>query len=103
MNEIERLKEENKNRKDDLLSDDGENKISKLLTNWKTEKYDVLHNITVLESKAMKLAITPIQTDKTKESVLSSYVIAKSNETEKQYFNNKILILYVNPYYSVFI
>ena len=29
MNVIERLKEENKNREDDLLSDDGENKTSK--------------------------------------------------------------------------
>ena len=72
--EIERLKEEVKNYKDELLDRllDGEAKIYKLLTDLEYEKNDVLHDITVLESKLIKLGITSLQIGKTKESVLSS-------------------------------
>ena len=37
------------------------------------KKHDALHDITVLESKLIKLGITPIQINKIKESGLSSY------------------------------
>ena len=36
------------------------------------KKHDALHDIIVLESKLIKLGITPIQINETKESVLSS-------------------------------
>ena len=36
------------------------------------KKHDTLHDITMLESKLMKLGIAPMQIDKIKESVLSS-------------------------------
>ena len=35
-------------------------------------KNNALHDITILESKIIKLGITPAQIDKIKESVLSS-------------------------------
>ena len=47
VNKVERLKEEVKNDKDELL--DGETKILKLLTDSKFEKIDTLHDIAVLE------------------------------------------------------
>ena len=53
INEIERLKEEVKNNKDELLDRllDGKTKISKLLTDLKYEKHDTLPDITILETK----------------------------------------------------
>ena len=56
-NEIERLKEEVKNNEDRLL--DGETKIFKLLTGLEYEKHDALDNVVVLESKLIKLEISP--------------------------------------------
>ena len=53
-NEIEKLKEiKNK-------ENDGETKISKLLTDLEYKKHDTLHVTTILESKLIKLEITPI-------------------------------------------
>ena len=69
INEIERLKEEFKNNEDILL--DGETKILKLLTNLEHEKHDALDNIVELESKLIKLEISPKQNDRIKNSVLS--------------------------------
>ena len=69
INEIERLKEEFKNNEDILL--DGETKILKLLTNLEHEKHDALDNIVELESKLIKLEISPEQNDRIKNSVLS--------------------------------
>ena len=66
------LRQEIEHKEDELLNDDSESKISKLLTNLKFEKHDALHDITVLQSKLIKLGITPIQIYKIKESVLSS-------------------------------
>ena len=67
-----RLRQEIEHKEDELLNDDRESKISKLLTNLKFEKHDALHDITVLQSELIKLGITPIQIYKIKESVLSS-------------------------------
>ena len=67
-----RLRQEIEHKEDELLNDDSESKISKLLTNLKFEKHDALHDITALQSKLIKLGITPIQIYKIKESVLSS-------------------------------
>ena len=67
-----RLRQEIEHKEDELLNDESESKISKLLTNLKFEKHDALHDITVLQSKLIKLGITPIQIYKIKESVLSS-------------------------------
>ena len=62
-----------KNKKDKLLNDDGEAKISKLLTDLKIdEKHDALHDITVLESKLIELKISPKPINKIKKSMLSS-------------------------------
>ena len=68
------MKEEVKNNKDELLDRllYSESKISKLLTGLEYEKHNALHDITILESKIIKLGITPAQIDKIKESVLSS-------------------------------
>ena len=68
------MKEEVKNNKDELLDCllDSESKISKLLTDLEHEKHNALHDIIILESKLIKLGITPAQIDKIKESVLSS-------------------------------
>ena len=70
---MKRLKKEVKNNKEELSDHllDGETKISKLLTGLEYEKHNALHDVTVLESKLIKPGITPIQTDKIKESVLS--------------------------------
>ena len=67
INEIERLNEEVKNK-----DDDAETKFSKLLIDLEYDKHDILHDITILESKLIKLGTIPIQIDKIKESVLSS-------------------------------
>ena len=66
----ERLKEEVKNNEHESL--DGQTKIFKLLTDLEYEKNDALHNIVVLESKLIKLEISPEQIDGIKNSVLSS-------------------------------
>ena len=65
VNEIERLKEEVKNNKDELLGRllYGKIKISKLLTDLEYEKHNASHDITILESKLIKLGITQIQID----------------------------------------
>ena len=55
---------------DDLL--EGVNKISKLLTDFESEKHSVLNDIAVLESKLIKLEISPERTDRIKNWVLSS-------------------------------
>ena len=49
---------------------DGETKFPKLLTDLKYEKHDALHNIIVLESKLVKLEISPERIDRIKNSVL---------------------------------
>ena len=67
INKIEGLKE-----KVELLDHllDGETKVSKLLNDLEYEKHDALHNIIVLESKLIKLEISPEQIDRIKNSVL---------------------------------
>ena len=71
-NKIKRLKEEVENNEDELLDYllDGETKVSKLLTDLEYEKIATLHNITVLESKLIKLEILPERIDRIKNSVL---------------------------------
>ena len=70
ISEIKRLKEDVKNNEDKLL--DGETKIFKLLTDLEYEEHDAMHNITLLESKLIKLEISPEQVDRIKNSVWSS-------------------------------
>ena len=67
INKIDRLKEEV-----ELLdhSLDGETKVSTLLNNLEYEKNDPLHNIIVLESKSIKLEISPERIDRIKNSAL---------------------------------
>ena len=67
ISEIKRLKEDVKNNEDKLL--DGETKIFKLLTDLEYEEHDAMHNITLLESKLIKLEISPEQVDRIKNSV----------------------------------
>ena len=61
INEIDRLKEEAENNKNELLDDllESENKIFKLLTDLEYEKHSALNDIAVLESKLIKLEISP--------------------------------------------
>ena len=66
------MKEKFKYKEGELLNDDGETKISKLLTDLKYKKHDALHDITVLKSNLIKLEITPAQIDRIKKSILSS-------------------------------
>ena len=68
INGIKRLKEEAKNKEDKLL--DGETKIFKLLTDLEYEEHDAVHNIALLESKLIKLEISPERVDRIKNSVL---------------------------------
>ena len=70
INKIKRLKEQSKNHEEVLLV--GETKIFKLLADLKHEKNDTLHNIAELESKLIKLEISPERIDRIKNSVLSS-------------------------------
>ena len=72
INEIKRLKEEAENNKDKLLDYllDDENKFLKSLNDLEYEKHDSLHNIIVLESKLIKLEISPERIDRIKNSVL---------------------------------
>ena len=55
---------------DDLL--EGENKISKLLTDFEYEKHSTLNDIAVLELKFTKLEISPERIDRIKNLMLSS-------------------------------
>ena len=68
------MKEEAEINKDELLDDllKGENKISKLLTDFEYEKHDTLNDIIVLESKLIKLEISPERTDRIKNLLLWS-------------------------------
>ena len=50
---------------------DGETKNFKLLTGLKCEKHSSLNDIAVLESKLIKLEISPEWIDRIKNSVLS--------------------------------
>ena len=70
INDIEKVKGEVKNNEYKLL--DGETKIFKLLTDLEYEEHDAMHNITLLESKLIKLEISPEQVDRIKNSVWSS-------------------------------
>ena len=72
MNKIEGLKGEVENKEDKLLDYllDSETKVSKLLTDLEYEKIETLHNITVLESKLIKLEISPERIDRIKNLVL---------------------------------
>ena len=74
INKIKRLKEEAENNKDKLLDYllDDENKFLKSLNDLEYEKHDSLHNIIVLESKLIKLEISPERNDRIKNSVLLS-------------------------------
>ena len=78
---------------------DGKTKIFKLLTDLECEKNDTLHNIAVLESKLIKLEISPKRIDLI-ESKIRFYHLnlchGKSKSNLKQYFNNKSLIVYAN-------
>ena len=71
---MKRLKEEVENNRDILLDYllHGENKFSKLLNDLEYEKHDALHNIIVLESKLIKLEISPKRIDRIKNLVLLS-------------------------------
>ena len=71
---LKRLKEEAEINKDELLDDlvEGQNKISKLLTDFGYEKHDTLNDMTVSESKLIKLKISPEKIDRIKNLVLSS-------------------------------
>ena len=67
-------KKQTENNKDKLLDYllEGENKFFKLLNDLEYEKYDALHNIVVLESKLIKLEISPERFDRIKHSGLLS-------------------------------
>ena len=49
---------------------EGETKASKLLNDLEYEKHDALHNIIVLESKLIKLEISPERIDRIKNLIL---------------------------------
>ena len=51
---------------------DAENKSFKLLSDLEYEKHDILHNITVLESKLINLEIVPERINRIKNLILSS-------------------------------
>ena len=78
INEIKTLKQEAENNKDELnnkmLEDllEGDNKNVKLLTSLKYEKHSPLKDIAVIESKLIKLEITPEPIDRINNLVLSS-------------------------------
>ena len=60
--------------KDELLDRllGGEFKTSKLSIDLEYETHNALHDIALLESKSIKLEISPAQIDRIKNSVLSS-------------------------------
>ena len=72
INKIEVLKEKVENKEDELLDYllDCGTKVSKLLNDLEYEKHDAFHNIILLESKLIKLEISPEQIDRIKNSVL---------------------------------
>ena len=78
MREQEINKIEGLNEKVELLDYllEGETKVSKLLTDLEYEKIETLHNIMVLESKLIKLEISPERVDRIK-----NYVIVKVNRS----------------------
>ena len=51
---------------------DGETKVSKLLNDLEYENHDALHNIIVLQSKLIKLEISPERIERIKNSVWQS-------------------------------
>ena len=65
------MKEEVENNEDELLHHllNGEIRVSKLLNDLRYEKHDALYNIIVLQSKLIKLEISPEQIDRIKNSV----------------------------------
>ena len=67
---------------------EGETKSSELLTDLEYQKIGTLHNIMLLESKLIKLEISPERTDRIKNSVfiILVYVIAKSKSILKIIF-----------------
>ena len=85
VNEIKILKEEAEINKNKLLDDllEGENKISKLLTDFEYKKHNTLNGIAVSkESKLIKLEISPERIDRIKNLVLSSsFVIVKVSQS----------------------
>ena len=70
INEIERLKGEVRNNEVELLT--VESKISKLLTDLKYEKEDILHGIMVSKLKLRRLGVSSMQINRIKNSILSS-------------------------------
>ena len=72
INEIKTLKEEVENNKDKLSNHllDSENKFFNLLTDLEYEKHDALNDIAVLESKLIKLKISPARIHRINNSVL---------------------------------
>ena len=74
INETERLTERAENNRDELLNYllDGRKFFLKLLTDLEYEKHDRLNDIAVLESKSIKLKISPARIDRIKISVLLS-------------------------------
>ena len=66
---------------------DGETKNFKLLTDLKCEKHSSLNDIAVLESKLIKLEVSPERTDRIK--IWFYYFKSKSNL--KQYVNHVLL------------
>ena len=72
INKIEGLKREVKNNEDELLDYllDGETKVYKFLNDLEYEKHDVLDSIIVLESKLIKLEISPKRIDRIENSIL---------------------------------
>ena len=74
INETERLTERAENNRDELLNYllDGRNFFLKLSTDLEYEKHDRLNDIAVLESKSIKLKISPARIDRIKISVLLS-------------------------------
>ena len=75
MREQEINKIEGLNEKVELLDYllEGETKVSKLLTDLEYEKIETLHNITVLESKLIKLEISTERIDRICQSRIHKY------------------------------
>ena len=61
---------------------DGETKILKLLTDLEYKKNDTLHNIAVLESKLIKLEISPARIDRIKNLILLSCFMSLQKQAE---------------------
>ena len=69
------MREEAENNKNKLLNHllNGENKISKLLTDLEYEKHNALYDIALLELKLIKLEISPARINRTKNSILRGF------------------------------